>query len=520
MSAPRAPRAGDVLGGCRLEREAATGGMGVVWEATQIALGRRVAVKVIAPALAGDTEFRERFVREAQLTASVHHPNIVDVYDAGEQDDVLYIVMHFVDGVDLRTVLRQQAPLDPERAVQICEQVGDALDAAHRAGLIHRDVTPSNILLSGTGTDEQAALTDFGLVKHLDTEGHTETGAWFGTLAYVAPEALRDEPVTGAADTYSLGCVLYRMLTGEVPFARGSDAAVVAAHLADPPPLPSAAAAVPPAFDPVVARALAKNPGERQPSTGELARESRTALNGKAPDPTTLSGRAGSSPVSNGDEQTKVAPARPSVPVGEQATTKGDGPRQARRPGRMGTVLVAGLAALLGAVGAIAIDRAAGGEASPKRVVVPKTPAPVDLVPYSTSGYQASVPRGWELLEDAVDKGTYTDSTWKAPAPARAQLTIAYRPGTAAKPELVAGNLRDARSSSPTYAEIAWGPIDLNGTSATRWVYGFDGRQNATWTQNPCGTAVAVHGSSRPAEFIRWAPTFRAVAASVKPSCS
>ncbi|MFM9124689.1 MAG: serine/threonine-protein kinase, partial [Actinomycetota bacterium] len=177
MSAPRAPQAGDVLGGCRLEREAASGGMGVVWEATQIALGRRVAVKVIAPALAGDPEFRERFVREARLTASVHHPNIVDVYDAGEQDGVLYIVMRFVDGVDLRTVLREQAPLDPQRAVRICEQVAGALDAAHRAGLIHRDVTPSNILLSAGGADEQAALTDFGLVKHLDTEGHTKTGA-------------------------------------------------------------------------------------------------------------------------------------------------------------------------------------------------------------------------------------------------------------------------------------------------------------------------------------------------------
>ena len=186
----------------------------------------------------------------------------------------------------------------------------------------------------------------------------------------------------------------------------------------------------------------------------------------------------------------------------------------------MGTVLVAGLAALLGAVGAIAIDRAAGGQANQKRAVIPKTPAPVDLVAYSTPGYQASVPRGWNLVEDAVDKGTYTDSTWRAPSPASAELTIAYRPGTGAKPELVAGNLRDARSSSPTYAEIAWGPIDLNDTSATRWVYGFDGRQNATWTQNPCGTAVAVRGSSRPAEFIRWAPTFRAVAASVKPSCS
>jgi hypothetical protein len=514
MSAQRAPRAGDVLGGCRLEREAASGGMGVVWEATQIALGRRVAVKVIAPALSGDPEFRERFVREARLTASVHHPNIVDVYDAGEQDGVLYIVMRFVDGVDLRTVLREQAPLDPERAIRICEQVGGALDAAHRAGLIHRDVTPSNILLSGSGPDERAALTDFGLVKHLDTEGHTKTGAWFGTLAYVAPEALRDEPVTGAADTYSLGCVLYRMLTGEVPFSRGNEAAVIAAHLSDPPPKPSSEAPVSPAMDQAIEGALAKDPADRQQSSGELAREAREALAEPATDPGITKGQPPAAPPA--EEKTRVAPA----PVVE-APTQGSRPSAGRSSGRLGTVLVAGLAALLGAVGAIAIDRAAGGEASERKArTIPKTPAPIDLVSYSTAGYEASVPRGWRLVEDAVPKGTYTDSEWRAPAPGRARLKIAYRPDTGASPEEVAGNLRTARAGEPTYAEVAWGPIELNGSTATRWVYGFDGRQHATWTQNPCGTSVAVDGSSRPAEFIRWAPTFRAVAASVRPACS
>lgn len=488
--------------------------MGVVWEATQIALGRRVAVKVIAPALAGDPEFRERFVREARLAASVHHPNIVDVYDAGEQDGVLYIVMRFVDGVDLRTVLREQAPLDPERAVRICEQVGGALDAAHRAGLIHRDVTPSNILLSGSGPDEQAALTDFGLVKHLDTEGHTKTGAWFGTLAYVAPEALRDEPVTGAADTYSLGCALYRMLTGEVPFSRGSDAAVIAAHLSDAPPKASSRAPVSPAMDAAIERALAKDPGDRQQSAGELAREAREALAAPAAAPAARNAGAPSAPPT--DEKTRVAPA----PAADR-TTRAPAQKAGRRSGRLGTVLVAGLAALLGAVGAIAIDRAAGGEASERKArTIPKTPAPVDLVSYSTGGYEASVPRGWRLVEDAVPKGTYTDSEWRAPAPGSARLKIAFRPDAGASPEEVAGNLRTARAGDPTYAEIAWGPIELGGNTATRWVYGFDGRQNATWTQNPCGTAVAVHGSSRPAEFIRWAPTFRAVAASVRPACS
>ena len=257
MTLTHTPGVGDVLGGCRLERLAARGGMGVVYEATQLALGRRVAVKVISPQLADDPEFRERFVREAQVAASVHHPNIVDVYDAGEQDGVLYLVMRFVDGVDLRTVLRAEQRLAPERAVRIVTDVAGALDAAHRAGLIHRDVTPSNILLSGEGADERAALTDFGLVKHVDTQGATRTGTWFGTLAFVAPEALRDDPVDGRSDVYALGCLLHRMLTGSVPFARESDAATITAHLHDAPPRPSEARGVDPAFDAVITRALA-----------------------------------------------------------------------------------------------------------------------------------------------------------------------------------------------------------------------------------------------------------------------
>ncbi|MFM9140342.1 MAG: hypothetical protein ACKOTH_07370, partial [Solirubrobacterales bacterium] len=216
------------------------------------------------------------------------------------------------------------------------------------------------------------------------------------------------------------------------------------------------------------------------------------------------------------DEKTRVAPA----PVAA-APTQGSKPSAGRRSGRLGTVVVAGLAALLGAVGAIAIDRAAGGQASERKTqAIPRTPAPVDLVSYSTAGYRAAVPRGWRLVEDAVPKGAYTDSEWRAPAPSRASLTIAVRPDTGASPEEVAGNLRTERAGDPSYAEIAWGPIGLNGNTATRWVYGFAGRQNATWTQNPCGTAVAVHGSTRPAECIRWAPTFRAVAASVRPACS
>ena len=176
MSTAYTPATGDLLGGCRLERLVARGGMGVVFEATQIALARGVAVKVISPHVAGDAIFRERFIREARLAASVHDPHIVDVYDAGEQDGVLYLVMRLVDGTYLRSVLRAEGRLEPQRALLVAAHVANALDAAHRAGLIHRDVTPSNVLLEGAGAAERASLTDFGLVKSIDTTGVTGTG--------------------------------------------------------------------------------------------------------------------------------------------------------------------------------------------------------------------------------------------------------------------------------------------------------------------------------------------------------
>ncbi|MSW95849.1 MAG: protein kinase, partial [Actinobacteria bacterium] len=318
MTATHTPGPGDVLGGCRLDRLVAQGGMGMVYEATHLALGRRVAVKIIAPQLAHDPEFRERFEREARLTARLHHPNVVDVHDAGEQDDVLYLVMRFVDGIDLRTLLQGGQRLAPARTVTLVGQIADALDAAHTAGLIHRDVTPSNILISGKGSTEQAALTDFGLVKHIDTAGLTRTGAWFGTLAYVAPEALRDETIDARADIYALGCLLHRMLTGETPFPRESDAAVIAAHLTDPPPRPSATRGVPAGLDAVVARALAKQPGDRFASAGALAAAAREALTAA---PETPAGTAPTQRRAPGDADmpTRVAPAPAPAPRASSA---------------------------------------------------------------------------------------------------------------------------------------------------------------------------------------------------------
>ncbi len=529
MSDQKTASVGDVLGGCRLERLAASGGMGVVFEATQLALGRRVALKVISPQLADDAEFRQRFVREARLTASVHDAKIVDVYDAGEQDGVLYIVMRFVDGVDLRTVLQDGGRCSPRRAVAICSDVAQALDAAHAAGLTHRDVTPSNILLSGSGERETALLTDFGLVKQVDASGQTKSGTWLGTLAFVSPEALRDDPIDHRADVYALGCVLYRICSGEPPFPREHDAATIAAHLGDAAPPVSAKSDAPQALDAVIAKAMAKEPADRYSSAGEFAAAARAAVGSAAAltadDVVTQS-------AGRQDQATRVAPTRrgatPAAPVASAAASgneqrtavAGRGSGAQRR--RVGALALAGVAALAGAAGAIAVDRSvtASSSSTSRSQPVSKKPAAINLTGYSTAGYSAQIPSGWQLIEDAVDKGLYHDSIWRAPAPSRAQLKIAYRPGVSVGADRVASALRSRIAADPTYSELAWGPIKLSGSSATRWVYGIDGRARMTWTLNPCSTSVAVQGSSKPSEMLRWAPTFRAVTASVKPGCS
>jgi YVTN family beta-propeller protein len=256
---------GSILGDYQVESELGHGGMGVVYRATQISLGRPVALKVIASALTDQIGFRERFVRESRLAASLDHPNVVPVYAAGEDDGVLYIAMRYVDGTDLRTVLRREHRLDPLRAAGVIAQVATALDAAHERGLVHRDVKPANILVAARGGGEHVYLTDFGLTKRSTSESSlTAAGEWVGTLDYVAPEQVRGDPVDGRADVYALGCVLYEMLTGAVPFPRENDLAKLWAHVSDE--APSAlelAPETPPALAAVAERAMAKDPADR-----------------------------------------------------------------------------------------------------------------------------------------------------------------------------------------------------------------------------------------------------------------
>jgi serine/threonine protein kinase len=265
---------GTVLGGYRVESFVARGGMGVVYRATQLALDRIVALKVVAPEFADDAGFRERFGREARLAASLDHPNILPIYEAGEIDGQLFLSMRFVEGTDLKSVIDQSALAAP-RAAALVAQVANALDAAHSRGLIHRDVKPGNILIAQEYGQERAYLADFGLSKNLAAGTRlTRTGFMVGTLDYVAPEQVQGgNNVDGRVDTYALACVLFEAVTKQIPFDRPDDAAKVWAHMSEP--APSAAAVAPgisPDLDAVIQRGMAKRPEDRFAETGDFGR--------------------------------------------------------------------------------------------------------------------------------------------------------------------------------------------------------------------------------------------------------
>ncbi len=250
--------------------------MGIVYRATQLSLARPVALKLIAPEFAADAGFRERFERESRMAAAIDHPNVIPVYGAGEEDGRLYLVMRWVAGTDLHRLLREDGRLEPVRAARIVEQVAGALDAAHAAGLVHRDVKPANVLLSG----EHAYLADFGLTRLVGSDEHlTTAGHFLGTVDYMAPEQFRNEPQDAFTDVYALGCVLYAALTGAPPFPRETVPQTMLAHLHDEAPR---ALGVPKPLQRVLARALAKAPDERYPSAGDLGRAALAAAEGRS----------------------------------------------------------------------------------------------------------------------------------------------------------------------------------------------------------------------------------------------
>jgi non-specific serine/threonine protein kinase len=326
---------GSNFGRYRIDAELGRGGMAVVYRATERQLDRPVALKVIAPEMARDRAFLERFRREALAAASLEHEHVLPVYGAGSVGDVAYLAMRFVEGSDLDELIRVEGRLEPARAVRLVAQVASALDAAHARGLVHRDIKPGNILIGQRSDGEVAYLTDFGVAHILTAAGSlTATGEWIGTPAYAAPEQLRGAPLDARVDVYALGCVLFKALTGRQPYERDSPSALMWAHLEEPPPsVRDLAPEVPAALDAAVQAGMAKSAADRPESAGALALAASVALDDVAL-PATTPFRA-ATPLVEADrprlELRMKVPASPTGLIGrraelEQLTTLVGGP--------------------------------------------------------------------------------------------------------------------------------------------------------------------------------------------------
>jgi ABC-type transport system substrate-binding protein/tRNA A-37 threonylcarbamoyl transferase component Bud32 len=351
---------GSVVAGYRIARLIGRGATGAVYLAED-GEGQQVALKVLIPELARNERFRERFLREARIAASLDEPHVVPTLATGEQDGVLYLAMRFVDGLDLREILKREGGLSAERAVDLVGQIAGALDSAHARGLVHRDVKPGNVLVQEVDAGEHAYLCDFGLARHLTSvDSLTGERAFVGTIAYISPEQIQGAAIDARADVYSLGCMLFECLTGEAPFARESEVAAVYAHMHEPPPRASdVRPGIPEAFDSVIAKALAKAPDDRFESCGELARASEAALRGELPHR-----------------------------------------RRARRRLALGG-LVAAIAAAAAATAGIVLTDDSRNAAPPRLAIAPKTIGLIDATTHKVVGRISFASQPWDVAFDA-----------------------------------------------------------------------------------------------------------------------
>jgi serine/threonine protein kinase len=368
------PRVGAEFASYRIQGVLGRGGMSVVFRADNLRLGNEVALKVLSAELSENDAFRERFVRESRLAASINHPNIIPIYDAGEEDGLLYIAMRYVAGADLKSMIRQEGPLSMRRAAEIVSQVGRGLSVAHQRGLVHRDIKPANILTERAGSDgetvDHAYLADFGLMKHqVSRSGLTDTGQFLGTVDYVAPEQVEGRQTDHRADIYSLGCVLYESLTGSVPYPRESDVAVLFAHVQDHVPrITDLRPDLPPAIDEIAARAMAKRPEHRYGSAGDLSRDLADAVGAyrsherpsrviTEPTVPREAPRHGESP-----DVVRVPEPRAGEPPPGPPSDPGQGARPPRPSrGRPSLLVIALAVALAAALAVIAVQVATGG---------------------------------------------------------------------------------------------------------------------------------------------------------------
>ena len=408
---------GDQFAGYRIERRLGRGGMGILYLAVEPGLERRVALKLIAPEAAADDVFAQRFAEESRIAASIEHPNVVPIYAAGEERGVPFIAMRYVAGSDLGRRLVRENRLEPARAAALIAQVGNGLDAIHAAGLVHRDVKPANVLLSGEDEAEHAYLTDFGVARNVATEsGLTQTGRFVGTLDYVAPEQISGGAVDARVDVYALGCLLFKLLTGEVPFPREGEAARLYAHLNDPPPAPSLyAQEVSMALDDVVLRAMSKEPGDRYPSAGDLGRAAVAAVSGSrvaVPERTVATGAAATR-----ESRKPVAPeaSPPAAPEPTAATGRLEPRRAARsgeRDGRRRLLLpIGGLLAVAAVV--LALVALSGPDGGGTTTTTGGTPSGLKAAPKETKPQRQTLSRA-ELIRRADAICEDSQNTYKS----------------------------------------------------------------------------------------------------------
>jgi hypothetical protein len=437
------PRVGAEFASYRIQGVLGRGGMSVVFRADNLRLGNEVALKVLSAELSENDAFRERFVRESRLAASINHPNIIPIYDAGEEDGLLYIAMRYVAGSDLKSMIRQEGPISLRRAADIISQVARGLSVAHERGLVHRDIKPANILTEragGTGeTVDHAYLADFGLMKHqVSRSGLTDTGQFLGTVDYVAPEQVEGRQTDHRADVYSLGCVLYECLTGSVPYPRDSDVAVLFAHVQDTVPrITDLRPDLPSTIDEIAARAMAKRPEHRYASAGDLSRDlsetvgvyrfshdrpSRVVTDPAGPPP---------------DVVRAPEPVAQQVPPGPPGGAGPGGSSPRPRRGRPSVLVIALAVALAAALAVIALQLATGGDSGSNAGPGTTSPAGTTASPGGTTGPTggSTTPAGPVQASDlrlAMPKALLADCTNVPPAGAALASLTCSAPGNSA----------------------------------------------------------------------------------------
>jgi serine/threonine protein kinase len=488
------PLVGDEFAGYRLRAVLGRGGMSVVYQAENPRLGSVVALKVLAPELATDDAFRARFLEESRIAASLNHPNVIPIYDMGSHQDLLYIAMRYVSGNDLREVIKKRGRVIPATAIFLLGQAARALDAAHRQGLVHRDVKPGNLLIergSDDGDPDHVYLSDFGITKHaMSRTGLTSTGQFLGTIDYVAPEQIRGMSVLGLADQYSLGCVLYECLTGRVPFEKDLDAAIIFAHVEESPTMPTVLRPdLPPAVDEVFARVLAKQPGDRYGSCREFIEAARVALGSLATvaEPSASSGeysltllpeRRGSPEVGRARQGDTIishrgaaseppSSAQPGVPGGLAPGRLGRPRRWFARPRWIGALTA--LIVIAAAAGTWAVVSGASGSRSqnltmPSMSATPKPPSALmrALMLANQSGRAKGL-----LPPSSCRQAGATVVTCRAPAPGISAVTFRTFPSLAALYAAYAAQVKALNSGNlqanfnncllgQTYGEVGW----------------------------------------------------------------